>query len=398
MTEALTENVLSIIEPEDNLDNDHAMDIWEINDNKRVCIPCRDIGHNEDIPENLKSHNKSSFGILKIRPLSERNKNTKKEQKKQYRDHESNPLHKWCLYKYLFQRKEEKEEETKNIKASETIARHVIFCLLNSLSAAAYIKLNDLYELKNEDFANKNDGKQCFYELRDICFETMQEKVLKHLKSVKHAAFSLDKVTVGNTPYTVLVTYYCYKGKLCVFLNSVHPMKSDEYGGEKTAEFIGKELMRTLKLSKEEVGAKYVHMVYDGVYATREERVKGGGYLDLKKHFAAWCNKDLKILTSSWDLGHIMQLVFGDSLSKNKDIKIFIDNVYRRMGKHKNYQAGLIFQETANELEHPTLTNKGAQETRWVRALLRAIQTYLRNLPTFVDINAREMIMYLKTG
>ena len=281
--------MLAIIEPEDDLDNDHAMDIWEINDNdnKRVCIPCRDFSNNEDMPENLKRHKKSTFGVLNIRPVSERSKNTKKEQKKQCKDHESNSLHKWCLYKYLFQRKEEKDEETKNIKASETIARHVVFCLQNSLSAASYIKLNDLYALKNEDFANKNDGKQCFYELRDICFETMQEKVLKHLKSVKHAAFSLDKVTVGNTPYTVLVTYYFYKGKLCVFLNSVHPMKSDEYGGEKTAEFIGKELMRTLKLSKEEVGAKYVHMVYDGVYATGEERVKGGWLFGSKKTFCS---------------------------------------------------------------------------------------------------------------
>ena len=66
------------------------------------------------------------------------------------------------------------------------------------------------------------------------------------------------------------------------------------------------------------------------------------------------------------------------------------------MGKHKNYQAGLIFQERAHELEHPTLTNKDAQETRWVRSLLRAIQTYLRNLPTYVDINNREMVMFFR--
>ena len=170
-------------------------------------------------------------------------------------------------------------------------------------------------------------------------------------------------------------------------------MKSYEYSGEETAEFIGKELMRTLNLSKEEVASKYIHMVYDGVYATNEERVKGGGSLDLKRHFAEWCNQDQENISSSWDLGHIMQLIYSDTLKKNTDIKKFTEDIFRLMGKHKKYQAGLVFNEKAYELEHPTLTNKASQETRWVRSLLRAIETYLRNLPTYVAINSSEMVM-----
>ena len=56
-----------------------------------------------------------------------------------------------------------------------------------------------------------------------------------------------------------------------------------------TAIFIGKELMRTLNLRRDQVASKFVHSVYDGVYATEEERVKGGGSLHLIKHFADWC-------------------------------------------------------------------------------------------------------------
>ena len=107
-----------------------------------------------------------------------------------------------------------KKKSDKNVKASETITRHAVFCLQNNLSAVLYVKLNDLHAITNKDFANKNDGKQTFFELRDIVFEKMHEKVQKHLKIVKYAAFSLDKVTVGHIPYTVLVTYYFYMGKI----------------------------------------------------------------------------------------------------------------------------------------------------------------------------------------
>ena len=62
-------------------------------------------------------------------------------------------------------------------------------------------------------------------------------------------------------------------------LNAVYPMKSFQYGREETAKFVGQELMRTLNLTRHEGATKFVHSCYDGVYASKEERTRGGGCL-----------------------------------------------------------------------------------------------------------------------
>ena len=41
-----------------------------------------------------------------------------------------------------------------------------------------------------------------------------------------------------------------------------------------------------------------VHFVYDGVYATKEERIHGGGSLELKKHVAESLGLDHEDITS----------------------------------------------------------------------------------------------------
>ena len=49
------------------------------------------------------------------------------------------------------------------------------------------------------------------------------------------------------------------------------------------------------------------------------------------------------------------------------------------------------FKEIGDELQYCLLTNKGAKETRWVRAELQSIQTYLRNLPALGVVHGREV-------
>ena len=43
-------------------------------------------------------------------------------------------------------------------------------------------------------------------------------------------------------------------------------------------------LTETLGLTNTKLARTLRHLVYDGVYASKEERVRGGGSLDLKKH------------------------------------------------------------------------------------------------------------------
>ena len=81
-------------------------------------------------------------------------------------------------------------------------------------------------------------------------------------------------------------TLYFFDGELQVFLNAIHPMKSDEYESEETAKMVGETLMSTLGLTKEQLKMRFVSVVYDGVYATKEQRTKGGGSLKLKEYFA----------------------------------------------------------------------------------------------------------------
>ena len=118
-------------------------------------------------------------------------------------------------------------------------------------------------------------------------------------------------------PYTVLVTYYYYEGKMHIYLNSIHPIKVEQYDAKGTAKFVGEELMESLRLSKKEVKEKFVDAVYDGVYASKEERSAGGGCLSLMKNFAQWCGADESQFTGNWDMGHQLQLVFGNIMKEN---------------------------------------------------------------------------------
>ena len=167
-------------------------------------------------------------------------------------------------------------------------------------------------------------------------------------------------------------------------------MKSNQYSGEATAKFVGEELMRTLGLTRNEVANKFVHSYYDGVYASKDERVRGGGCLSLMKHFANWCRQEEENFSGSWDLGHQLQIVYGKVIKEHPEIQNFNRKMYTIMSEHKSHQAGIRFKEIAEELSHAVLTNKGAQETRWVRAELRSLQTYLRNIPTLAIIYGRE--------
>ena len=64
-------------------------------------------------------------------------------------------------------------------------------------------------------------------------------------------------------------------------------IKPGEYDSEGTARAVVKELMATLGISRARLAIILLHFAYDGVYATKEERVGGGGSLNLVKFVAA---------------------------------------------------------------------------------------------------------------
>ena len=144
-------------------------------------------------------------------------------------------------------------------------------------------------------------------------------------------------------------------------------------------------------LTRNQIAKIFSHCVYDGVYATAEERVRGGGSLSLKTKFAIWLGLPEDEFNGCWDLGHNLQLVYSDALRKNKQFKKFNTMMYKYMQNNKFGQSGCRFREVSDNLLQPILSNKSAQETRWIRAELRCIQTFLRNLPVFVHIQEQEV-------
>ena len=56
--------------------------------------------------------------------------------------------------------------------------------------------------------------------------------------------------------------------------------------------------------------------MYDGVYADSEERLMGGGSLELKKNVTKELNLNKNSITGNWDYSHNLQLVWADVLKK----------------------------------------------------------------------------------
>ena len=140
------------------------------------------------------------------------------------------------------------------------------------------------------------------------------------------------------------------------------------------------------------------HAVYDGVYATPEERNHDRGCLSLLNHLADWYDVEQAEITGLCDMGHKLQLVYGDGMMNNKKVKELNTPVFGTMSDFLHGQTSLKFKEISQELKHPTLSNKGSQEIRWVRADLTAFQTFFRNLPTLHTLTGREESSYAESG
>ena len=96
-----------------------------------------------------------------------------------------------------------------------------------------------------------------FFYFRNEVYEKLSGKIKEAFASVKSASFTLDKVTVGRTPYTVLITYFFHRGEIKV---------------ENTANMVGLELMRFLGLTRRVGGSVSQCSVRWGVCVSRGTR------------------------------------------------------------------------------------------------------------------------------
>ena len=136
--------------------------------------------------------------------------------------HANNPLHIWCLNRFKIKEKEKEDFKEKNEKACTMIVTNAAHVLKDPAgSAKDFVKLNNKDQLlMGKDYPLKNDGEQYYFELRSIFFEKLSQKMKAMIIKVNKIPVSLDKVTV-DVPYTVICTYYFWKGRLKVFLNEL---------------------------------------------------------------------------------------------------------------------------------------------------------------------------------
>ena len=231
----------------------------------------------KEAPLKVRSHLRGNYGIFLKHTTSDSALN--KERRKRLHEHVRGELHTWCESRNCQAIIEEQILKDKNIRAAQIIVSSAVQSLLELDGSLHFVRLNNMLEtLLASQYPTKNDGREHFFSIRDIVFNKFSETLKDKLKSVENACFTLDKVTVRRQPFTVLMTYFFFEGKIHVLLNSVHKMKDSEYDGPGSAEMVGKVLMASLNLSKQEVAQKFRHATYDGVYATRDERVSGTVY------------------------------------------------------------------------------------------------------------------------
>ena len=181
----------------DDSDDDESDAIWQdLGDNKQQCIPCK--LYVNSAPIDLKKHNKGLIGHF-ILPDSTYSKSQKKERRKNIRNHKKNPLHKWCLEEQKRLKISRKEFEKQNVESGNKLVNNAVHCLLNGGSAKAYVKLNSKEQMSDDTFPTKNDGAETFFEIREIVFEELSEVIKDYLRTVKHASYTLDKVTYQPT-------------------------------------------------------------------------------------------------------------------------------------------------------------------------------------------------------
>ncbi|CAB4042513.1 Hypothetical predicted protein [Paramuricea clavata] len=174
-------------------------------DDEIICIPCSVFSSHEKVPKELKRFHEHGFGTFtKISETA--SIQTNKDRSKRINVHLESPLHVWCTNFSELEAENEEKRKTTNEKLCTKIVTNAIYCFRTSGSSYDFVRLNNKDELTAEVFgesATKNDGREQFFELRNIVFDKLSDYIKRLFQTLKTASFSLDKVTVGGVPYTV---------------------------------------------------------------------------------------------------------------------------------------------------------------------------------------------------
>lgn len=121
-----------------------------------------------------------------------------------------------------------------------------------------------------------------------------------------------------------------------------------------------------------------------------EERVAGGGSLNLTKFVALELGLEEGDISGTWDVAHQLQIIWNRALKKNPKALAVVKVFFDAMSDFSLGKSVAVLHDKAREMQTLILSSKSFQETRFVRSLLRGLSSGLRNLPTMAMIFEEE--------
>ena len=87
-------------------------------------------------------------------------------------------VHKWCIeYGRTYREISNKNIEI-NFRAAELVVCSAVQCLLELDGSLKFVRLNSFLEsLLPQEFATKNDGRQIFFDIRDLVYAKIHDDI-----------------------------------------------------------------------------------------------------------------------------------------------------------------------------------------------------------------------------
>ena len=387
---ATRDELLKSVEGEANLE--------EIHDEETHFVRCEDCYHfknNKNIPTAIKNQGKHpNWGIFVIK-----NRARNRQFYEKIRRHKNSPLHIECYKRHEEKKKKQKQtEEEEDEMCTSVITNSLFICGTPATSSRDFVRQMDKDNISTSHkmfTPQKNDGKNIYFELRKEFHAEMEEQVAKLMKEIRVIAVTLDKITVGNTAYTVLITFFFRNGKLCAYLNELKVMTSKDLDADGTADFVIDRLCKTLSLSKHELRERLEHFSYDGQYEVKENRPRGGGSYNLIHKVAEKLEMPPEMLTGFWDFGHNSQLTLADLMKDKVFGKIYQEQnnfIHKIIDRYTDNKRGMELVEVARELRQPFLKLVKHSDTRWSKTDLLRRRSVIRAVSSMVDHMGREQM------
>ena len=313
LAELVAQNIKRI-EREENerkREQERLSEFWDEGKDFLTCRCCALYSKAEDVPHQMVKSAKKDYGIVS-RMSKSGVQRTKWDLKFITDRHMKIDLHIWCARKAKLEINTKASFDEENEEVAVLVIRSALKNLKRGLGAADFMSdIDFLTSTEKLPNSQKNNSRSAFFEIRDDAFEIVSEDIKTFFTSGKASEISctLDKVTLNHISYMVLLTFFFHEGKIYVLLNKLITLDSNSYNSSGTAALVATQLRETLGLSRTRLGGVLVHFAYDGVFASAEERVDGGGCLELVAMVEDELGLERGSLTGTWDHAHQLQVM-----------------------------------------------------------------------------------------